>query len=90
MWGIKEYFVVCMVNVGGGNGDSVGPLGWRTAWVAVLGGNWGAVASNGSFRPEIVIPILYYQPDVQCSTLYCHIHGNPRKYHCRVGKKLLG
>lgn len=51
MWGIKEYFVVCMVNVGGGNGDSVGPLGWRTAWIAVLGGNWGAVASNGSFRP---------------------------------------
>lgn len=54
MWGMEECFVVCMMDAGGGSRYSVGPLGWRIAWMSVPGGNWGGVASNGFFWPYVL------------------------------------
>lgn len=80
-----EYYVVCV----GESGYSMGPLGWRVAWVSVPGGNWNGVALDGFLWPSALsfppsrTSMTATGPSVQASA------GSPWKYHWEVGRKLL-
>lgn len=78
-----------MLDAAGGSGYSMGPLGWRVAWLSVPGGNWRGVASDGSLWPYTLsfppsrTSVTATGPSVQ---VYA---GSAWKYHWEVRRKLL-